>query len=60
MLDEANSEFVNHLVTVLRYGSYVVGVLIILGVGLWIWVKTIDSRDYDGKARQRMRDLGYK
>jgi hypothetical protein len=69
MLDEANSQFVNHIVTAIRYGLYVVGAVIILGI-LWFGVMWLSETfgggarssdaSYIARARQRMRDLGYK
>jgi hypothetical protein len=63
MLDEANREFLNNLVTVLRYGLYVVGVVIVLGaLGFavsWLWERLTFRKHDEREVRRRMRDLGY-
>lgn len=73
MLDQANSEFVNSIVTAIRYGVYgVIGlaaltaaVVTAIIVLKWIWSGIKWAFWWDGqsaaddKAKRRMRDLGY-
>lgn len=43
-MDAANSEFLNSVVTVIRYGAYAVGALLVLGIAvriiieIWEWL----------------------
>lgn len=65
MLDEANSSFVNGVVTVVRWTIYITIAMAAIGVTwnllAWLWKKvapTSGKSDIE-EARQRLRDLGY-
>jgi len=66
MLDEANSNFINGVVTVLRWAFYLAGAILAVAATMFAiaWAgERIGQMGPKGeleKARRKMRELGYK
>ena len=65
MLDEANSSFINGVITIIRWSVYLaiasVAIRVAWALLSWIWghIKPTSDKEELEKAKQHMRDVGY-